>query len=118
MLYSAVRAAALLATLLLAEPTSAFGIATNAAHPLASGAARRLPVPLLSAQQQQQAVTDCGCEGGDVEGVVTPTTGLLEVRGSTLRELELADTTGARVPMSSLIGEEGKAVVVFLRHLG
>jgi hypothetical protein len=40
------------------------------------------------------------------------------VTGSTLRSMDLADASGARVRVDSLIGTEGKAVVVFLRHLG
>jgi len=51
-----------------------------------------------------------------------PDTGVLmndvPVSGATLRSMDLADRQGARVRSSSLIGEDGKAVVVFLRHLG
>jgi len=42
----------------------------------------------------------------------------VDVSGSSLRSTLLTDTSGRRVPVSSLIGEQGKAVIVFLRHLG
>ena len=42
----------------------------------------------------------------------------VSVSGRTLRSTELKNVGGDSVPVSSLIGEDGKAVVVFLRHLG
>lgn len=42
----------------------------------------------------------------------------VDVSGSSLRSTVLTDTSGRQVPVSSLIGDKGKAVVVFLRHLG
>ena len=42
----------------------------------------------------------------------------MAVNGAKLRNLVLADATGARKATSELIGEDGKAVVIFLRHLG
>jgi len=42
----------------------------------------------------------------------------VDVSGSSLRSTVLTDISGHRVPVSSLIGGEGKAVIVFLRHLG
>ena len=38
--------------------------------------------------------------------------------GATLRSTELATQTGGRATIGSMIGEDGKAVVIFLRHLG
>ena len=63
---------------------------------------------------------DCGCEPS---GVVVPTPkGVLmndvQVTGATLRSTELATQTGGRATIGSMIGEDGKAVVIFLRHLG
>ena len=40
------------------------------------------------------------------------------ITGTTLRSMTLADASGARVRSGSLLGDEGRAVVVFLRHLG
>jgi len=40
------------------------------------------------------------------------------ISGTTLRSMTLADARGDRVSTSTLIGEDGKAVVIFLRHLG
>jgi len=54
--------------------------------------------------------TDLHPESANMNGV--------DVSGSSLRSTVLADSSGRRVPVSSLIGDEGKAVVVFLRHLG
>jgi len=40
------------------------------------------------------------------------------VDGALLRGLELTDAFGARKRVADVIGAEGKAVVVYLRHLG
>lgn len=40
------------------------------------------------------------------------------VSGASLRSMVLADVAGERVAAETLIGTQGKAVVVFLRHLG
>ena len=72
---------------------------------------------------------DCGCDSPlatDAAGKVVPTsTGAggivmndVRVTGDTLRSMVLSDVDGASVRPSELIGEEGRAVVVFLRHLG
>ena len=42
----------------------------------------------------------------------------VQVTGATLRSTELATQTGGRATIGSMIGEDGKAVVIFLRHLG
>ena len=108
MLYSAIRLTAVLA---VAGSVSAFA-------PPASGlttAVRSLPsrTALLQLSAVEPATTDCGCaEDGSVQmnGIA--------VSGATLRSTVLADVNGARTPVSDIIGENGKAVVVFLRHLG
>ena len=58
---------------------------------------------------------DMPCAEPDVGGVLMND---VPISGATLRSMELADATGARVRAGSLIGEDGKAVVIFLRHLG
>ena len=65
-------------------------------------------------------VEDCGCEPSGVV-VPTPKSVLMndvQVTGATLRSTELATQTGGRATIGSMIGEDGKAVVIFLRHLG
>lgn len=53
----------------------------------------------------------CGVDGSaEINGV--------SVDGALLRSLELTDPYGARKQVSDLVGTEGKAVVVYLRHLG
>ena len=61
------------------------------------------------------AATDCGCEPTASKGV---SMNGISVTGDTLRATELVDALGARKTIGSVIGEEGKAVVIFLRHLG
>ena len=60
---------------------------------------------------------DCGCEDASPTAQGVMMNGV-SVTGSTLRSMVLADATGKPTSASSLIGEDGKAVVVFLRHLG
>ena len=42
----------------------------------------------------------------------------VSVTADKLRSMELSDVNGNVVPVSSMIGESGSAVIVFLRHLG
>ena len=42
----------------------------------------------------------------------------VSVTADKLRSMELSDVNGNMVPVSSMIGESGSAVIVFLRHLG
>jgi hypothetical protein len=114
MLYSTMR---LTAVVLAAGSANAFappasGLpGVSAVAPPASSLPSRTALLQLSAVEP--ATTDCGCaENGSVQmnGVA--------VSGSTLRSTVLADVNGVRTPVSQLIGEDGKAVVVFLRHLG
>jgi len=57
---------------------------------------------------------DCGCD--------TPAGGVVvagkAVTGDSLRGMELVDQRGNRATAGELIGTDGKAVVLFLRHLG
>lgn len=61
---------------------------------------------------------DCGCEteGSKTQGSVLVND--VRVSGRSLRATELADANGKRVRVSDLVGEDGKSVVIFLRHLG
>ena len=72
----------------------------------------------LAADIGTSTAGECGCEDvldGAVKGV---TMNGVSVTGSTLRSMVLSNAAGTPTAASSLIGEEGKAVVVFLRHLG
>merc|ERR1719502_2231118 len=86
----------------LRVPTSALSFSTSSA---ARGAVARLALPAVD--------EDCGCtQPGSImmnDVLVTATT---------LRSMQLADASGARATISSVIGEDGRAVVIFLRHLG
>ena len=122
MLYTVARLAVVLVVALGAGPSGAF-VATPGLRP-AAGALRSAAVCLSEAASPAAAATeDCGCEDGTV-GVVAPTKfeGVVmndvRVSGATLRATELVDARGARASVGSVIGDEGKAVVVFLRHLG
>ena len=119
MLYSLARFAILL--VLWVTPTASFAAPGYAA----AAAPRRLAPLQMNVEPTPAASADCGCTD-EVAGVVMPT-GNTEgtvmvndvlVSGATLRATELADVTGARATVSSVLGTEGKAVVVFLRHLG
>mmetsp|Transcript_27908 Transcript_27908/g.38590 ORF Transcript_27908/g.38590 Transcript_27908/m.38590 type:complete len:123 (+) Transcript_27908:37-405(+) len=57
--------------------------------------------------------SDCECDfagSADVNGT--------RVTGATLRAMTLTDVGGSKKALSEVVGEDGKAVVVFLRHLG
>lgn len=60
------------------------------------------------------AVTDADC-GCDDPGILMND---VSVSGSSLRAMTLVDQNGKQVQASSLLGEDGKAVVVFGRYLG
>ena len=57
---------------------------------------------------------DCGCEGGGQTVMINDTT----VDATLLRSLKVTTADGGQLPLSQVTGETGKAVVVFLRHLG
>lgn len=108
MLYSAAR---LLVLLVVFTPAASFAAV---ARPVAFAAPPRLAPVRLQADATATVAADCGCaeDAGSIlmNGV--------RVSGATLRATELADVSGARRTVGSVIGAEGKAVVVFLRHLG
>jgi hypothetical protein len=58
------------------------------------------------------SVEDCGCEGSTV------TINEQDVDARLLRSLQLTDADGQRKTVAQVIGDSGKSVVVFLRHLG
>ena len=114
MLYSTMRVTAVV---LAAGSASAFAPPASGLTGVSAVAPPASTLPSRTALLQLSAVepstTDCGCaENGSVQmnGVA--------VSGSTLRSTVLADVNGVRTPVSQLIGEDGKAVVIFLRHLG
>ena len=90
--------------------------------------AARAPVHGLSTTSRPHAVAarassllmttaveeDCGCD--------TPAGGVMvagrSVTAQSLRDMSLVDAEGRKVSAGDLIGQEGKAVVIFLRHLG
>lgn len=59
-------------------------------------------------------MSDCGCTDVAEAGVVMND---VLVTGATLRSTELFDARGEQRSVGSVIGD-GKAVVIFLRHLG
>jgi len=73
--------------------------------------------PVVEATVAIEDEDDCGCEDASPTAQGVMMNGV-SVTGSTLRSMVLADATGKPTSASSLIGEDGKAVVVFLRHLG
>ena len=119
MLYCVLRAAVLLAA--FTQPAAAFQV-----HGRPVVAQRALPL--------QMAETATGVDVNEMAGAVVPTKqgedcGCAEppqgvmmndvrVTGRTLRDTVLADVNGDRTALKDVIGAEGKAVVVFLRHLG
>ena len=112
MLYSRMRAVALLLVI------SAAALPANG---LSLGAASRpalAPSPRVTSLQLSglaPTTEDCGCEASSADSVMMND---VRVTGNTLRSMTLSDVNGERVTADSLIGKEGKAVVVFLRHLG
>lgn len=119
MLYSTTRLVVLLAVCIV-SPASSLNVASRT--PVT--ALRTSPLRLVEAADAAAVTTeDCGCE--EPAGVVVPTdadVGVVmndvRVTGATLRATELVDASGVRKTIGSVVGEEGKAVVIFLRHLG
>ena len=96
--------------LALVASADAFRAGTVAPRALDCGnAAPRAAAPLLAAAESMPCAQPN--EGGVLMNDVP-------ISGTTLRTMELADANGGRARASDLIGEDGKAVVVFLRHLG
>lgn len=63
-----------------------------------------------SAFKASQREVPCSSEGAEINGVF--------VTAGKLRALMLTDANGTKRPVTDVIGADGKAVVVFLRHLG
>ena len=105
MLYSPMR----LLVLLAVACTTADAFMVNAPLSHASSHGSPLQIHLSAA-----ATADCGCANTDGTAVVNG----VSVTGGSLRSTTLVDRSGQPTPISSVIGSEGKAVVVFLRHLG
>jgi len=106
MLYSLVRLTVVLA---VAHTGSAFAVAPTL-QPISQSSHLRVALQLSAAAAE---VAPCGCAAADAISMND-----VSVSGRTLRSTELKNVGGDSVPVSSLIGEDGKAVVVFLRHLG
>jgi len=117
MLYASARLVVLLAVCVV-SPVSTFSVSA----PRAAVCGLRASPLRLAESSDAVAATDCGCE--EAAGVVVPTSseGVLmndvRVTGATLRATELVDASGVRKTIGSVVGEEGMAVVIFLRHLG
>ena len=124
MLYNVVRATALLAA--FSQPAAAFQAVPAAGRPVS--VSRVLPVQLVETAGAADVSTtmvgvveptnvdeDCGCAEPEPQGVLMND---VQVTGRTLRDTVLADVNGQRMALKDVIGDEGKAVVVFLRHLG
>jgi len=126
MLYTAVKAAAVVVAISHAAPTAALVVGSPAGHITSPWAAA--PPRAATFLSQQTTEEDCGCESAagalTDRGVVVPSSSGsvfmndVAVSGASLRSMVLADVAGERMAAETLIGTQGKAVVVFLRHLG
>ena len=116
---------AVLLVVALVVPSNSLTIGSSL-RPAASASLRASSIYLQEAAEQK----DCACPDTDgelatnVAGVVVPTEfkGVtmndVRVSGATLRSTELVNARGTRETIGNVIGADGKAVVVFLRHLG
>lgn len=110
-MHNAARAAALVV---------AFGFDPAAALSLGQSPAPAIRTPRIQLTQGSPVsigAVDCGCEPGE-DGVGSVMMNDVRVSGSTLRSIMFADESGDRTSVESVIGSEGKGVIVFLRHLG
>lgn len=62
------------------------------------------------------ATEDCGCD--DEQGAVSVDINGTNVDGSLLRSLKLTAADGSQKSIADVVGPDGKALVVFLRHFG
>jgi len=109
MLYSPVRLLLLIVALVTVTPACGFAAAPSAACTRPPLAARASCLAVV--MQQPKAAWR------EEDGAVMVNN--VRVTGDTLRSMVLADADGARVRSGSLLGaQDGRAVVVFLRHLG
>ena len=100
-------ARAVFSLLLLAHGASALQIG---AAPLRTAAVTAVRSPSARA-----AEAPLPCTLPDAQGSVLMND--VSVSGATLRSMDLADATGTRVRSAGFLGD-GRAIVVFLRHLG
>ena len=103
---------------MLYKLTAALALVAGGADAFSLGGSQQLATTRSLAASHALAVAprcDMPCAEPDVGGVLMND---VPISGTTLRSMELADAKGARVRAGSLIGEDGKAVVIFLRHLG
>jgi len=116
MLYSAARLAIIV--VLGASSVSAFHAPPSSNLIRPANARSQLTIAAVAPSAEVEVATatgeDCGC-ASDAAGV---SMNGVSVTGGSLRSTVLADVAGNRVPVSSMVGNEGKAVIVFLRHLG
>ena len=113
MIYAAVRAVVLLCVI-GSSPAAAFQAGLSGRPAIAQRASAVVLAETVMDPTPGAAVEDCGCaeeSGGVLMNDV-------RVTGRTLRNTLLADVNGGRSSVGEVIGDEGKAVVVFLRHLG
>ena len=94
-----------------AHAVSGFNVGSHVTSVAAQAGALRSLHRLCLAETSAGA--DCGC--AEPQGVLMND---VRVTGRTLRSMVLANADGNREPVRSAIGDEGKAVVIFLRHLG
>jgi len=113
MIYAAVRAVVLLCVL-TSSPAAAFQAGLSGRPAVAHRASAVVLAEAATDAMPSDVVEDCGC-AEETGGVLMND---VRVTGSTLRSTVLADVNGGRSSVGSVIGDEGKAVVVFLRHLG
>lgn len=107
MIYALVRAAVMLCA--LSQPAAAFQAGLVSGRPVI---AQRTSTVQLAVETSE----DCGCAEPELSSGVLMNDVL--ITGRTLRDTVLADVNGGRTALKDVIGDEGKAVVVFLRHLG
>ena len=113
MIYAAVRAVVLLCVI-GSSPAAAFQAGLSDRPAIAQRASAVVLAETVMDTTPGAVAEDCGCaeeSGGVLMNDV-------RVTGRTLRNTLLADANGGRSSVGEVIGDEGKAVVVFLRHLG
>tara|TARA_B100000513_G_scaffold195585_1_gene126597 strand:- start:2960 stop:3346 length:387 start_codon:yes stop_codon:yes gene_type:complete len=88
----------------------------GACHTTAPAIAPRTVLPPTLSFMQPPAGMDCEEEECALPSGIYVNDVL--VSGETLRSMELLDARGSLTRASSIIGDEGSAVVIFLRHLG
>ena len=113
MIYAAVRAVVLLCVF-TSSPAAAFQAGLSGRPAIAQRASAVVLAETIADTMPGAVVEDCGC-AEEAGGVLMND---VRVTGRTLRSTVLADVNGGRSSVGDVIGDEGKAVVVFLRHLG